>query len=81
MVRDGLTIGFDSRGFAEDCDFYFLSHAHVDHMAGLKPNWRKPVYCSEETKQLLVAGTQANIAKYVRYCPSDHNLLTTMEEG
>src|SRR5689334_6794482 len=36
--------------------FYFLSHFHSDHYGGLTSRWREKVFCSEITKELVVAG-------------------------
>ena len=41
--------------FSKGAAVYFLSHAHEDHLKGLRDNWNEgPIYCTEITKQLIL---------------------------
>ncbi|XP_065838693.1 5' exonuclease Apollo-like isoform X2 [Oscarella lobularis] len=33
--------------------YYFCTHCHADHTAGLSPSWNYPIYCSRITGELL----------------------------
>jgi len=50
--------------FASDADIYILTHAHTDHMQGLRAGWNAgPLFCSPVTARLL---RRRGVARTVR---------------
>ena len=50
----GAPIAVDSFKYIHGVSHYFLTHAHSDHMNGLRPSWNLgTIYCSEITKCLV----------------------------
>ena len=60
---------------------YFLTHIHTDHLCGLHNGWKNgKIYCSEQTKQLLLSMFELNINLIVSF-PLDYPNILKLRES
>lgn len=60
--------------------FFFLTHAHCDHMDGLTPSWIYPIYCSPTTAKVVSAIKGVDI-KVFKQLELDTNYEILDEQG